>query len=65
MEETAVLLDRSVYGHPSAGLLVERRLEEVLFKHKWENTFLGECPHVHIVVRKCNIKMTGKNIGRM
>ena len=36
MEDPVVLLERNLYGHPSAGLLGEKQFEKVLLEHGWE-----------------------------
>ena len=36
MEDPVVPLERNLYGHPLAGLLWERQIEKILFKHGWE-----------------------------
>ena len=40
-------LERNLYGHPLAGLLWERHLEEALLKLQWENIPGWECLYVH------------------
>ena len=40
-------LERNLYGHPLAGLLWERHLEEALFKMSWEKLQGWECLYVH------------------
>ena len=36
MEDPVVSVERSLYGHPLAGLLRERQFEEILLKYVWE-----------------------------
>ena len=36
MEDPVVPLERTLYGHPQAGLLWERQFENILLKHGWE-----------------------------
>ena len=36
MEDPVVLLERNLYGHPSAGLLWERQFEKILLMYGWE-----------------------------
>ena len=42
-----VRLERNVYGHPLAGLMWERQLEEVLMQLGWEKVPNWECLFVH------------------
>ena len=39
VEDPVVLLERNLYGHLLAGLLVERQFEKVLLEHRWEKVF--------------------------
>ena len=41
MEDTVVPPERNLHGHPLAGLLWERQIENILLKHGWENSKLG------------------------
>ena len=41
MEDPVIPLERNLYGHPLAGLLWERQLEEVLLKYGWEKFQIG------------------------
>ena len=43
IEDFVVLLERNPYGHPSAGLVWERRFEEVLLELGWEKVQNWEC----------------------
>ena len=43
IEDLVVLLERNLYGHPSAGLVWERRFEEVLLELGWEKVQNWEC----------------------
>ena len=47
MENPSVLLERSLYGHPLAGLLWERQFEKVLLEHGWETVLNWECLFVY------------------
>ena len=47
MEDPVVPFERNLYGHPSAGLLWERRFETILLKHGWEKIPNWECLFVH------------------
>ena len=47
IEDPAVLLERNMFGHPLAGLLWERQLEEVLMELGWEKVPNWECLFVH------------------
>ena len=47
LEDPVVLLERSLYRHPFAGLLWERQFEEVLLEFGWEEVPNWECPFVH------------------
>ena len=46
-DDPVVLLERNLHGHPLAGLLWERKVEEVLFQNGWEEVTTCECLHVH------------------
>ena len=43
IEHPVVLLERNLYGHPLAGRLWERQVEEVLLEHGWEKVPKWEC----------------------
>ena len=66
-------LERNLYGHPLAGLLWERHLEEALLKMKWEKLPGWECLYIHreqklfLSVYVDDFKMVGKleNIPKM
>ena len=47
MEDPVVPLERNLYGHLLAGLLLERQLEEILLKHGWGKIPNWECLFVH------------------
>ena len=47
MEDPVVPLERTLYGHPLAGLLWEWQFEKVLLKHGWEKIPNWECLFVH------------------
>ena len=47
MEDPVVPLERNLYGHPLAGLLWEKQLEEILLKYGWEKVSNWECLLVH------------------
>ena len=47
MEDTVVLLERNLYGHPLAGLLWERQFAKILLKHGLEKIPNWECLFVH------------------
>ena len=47
IEDPAVLLGRNLYGHPFAGLLLERQFEEALLELGWEKIPNWECMSVH------------------
>ena len=47
MEDPVVPLERNLYGHPLAGLLWERQIENILLKHEWEKIPNWECLFVH------------------
>ena len=47
MEDPVVPLERSLYGHPLAGLVWERQLEKILLQHGWEKVSNWECLFVH------------------
>ena len=46
-EDPVVPLERNLYGHPFAGLLWERQLEEALLELGWEKVPTWECMFVH------------------
>ena len=46
-----VPFERHSYGHPLAGLLWERKIEEVLFEKGWEEVPTWVCLHVHTKIR--------------
>ena len=66
MEDPAVPLERNLYGHPLAGLLWERQIENVLMEHGWEKIQNWECLFVHrqkglfLSVYLDDIKLAGK-----
>ena len=66
MEDPVVPLERSLYGHPLAGLLWERQFEKILLKHGWEKIPNWECLFVHsekglfLSVYVDDIKLAGK-----
>ena len=47
MEDPVVPLERSLYGHPLAGLLWERQFEKILLQYGWEKVSNWECLFVH------------------
>ena len=47
MEDPVVPLERSLYGHPLAGLLWVRQFEKILLQHGWEKVSNWECLFVH------------------
>ena len=47
VEDPVVLLERNLHGHPLAGLLWERRFEDVPLRHGWEKLPNWECLFVH------------------
>ena len=47
IEDPVVPLERNLYGHPFAGLLLERQFEEALLELGWEKTPNWECMFVH------------------
>ena len=71
MEDPVVLLERNLYGHPSAGLLGEKQFEKVLLEHGWEKFRNWECLFVNretglfLLVYVDDIKTGGKteNMG--
>ena len=73
MEDPVVLLERNLYGHLLAGLLLERQFEKILLKHGWEKVSNWECSFVHrekelfLYVYVDDIKLAGKkqNIDTM
>ena len=47
VEDPAVPLECNLYGHPLAGLLWERHLEEILIEIGWEKVSGWECLYLH------------------
>ena len=47
MTDPVVPLECNLYGHPLAGLLWERYLEEILFSEGWERVVGWECLYLH------------------
>ena len=47
IEDPVVPLDRNLHGYPSAGLLWERQVEEVLLELGWDKVPTWECLFVH------------------
>ena len=45
--DPGVPFERSLYGHPLAGLLWERQFEEVLLELRWERVPNKECLFIH------------------
>ena len=43
MEDPVAPLERSLSGHPLAGLLRKRQFEKVLLEHGWEKVLNREC----------------------
>ena len=66
MEDPVVPLERNLYGHPLAGLVLERQFEKVLFKFGWEKVSNSECLFVQrekglfLSVYVDDIKLAGK-----
>ena len=66
MEDPVVPLERNLYGHPLAGLSLERQFEKILLKHGWEKIPNWECLFVHrekglfLSVHVDDIKLAGK-----
>ena len=66
MEDQVVPLERNLYGHPLAGLLWERQIEEILLKHGWEKDSNWKCSFVNrekglfLSVNVDDIKLAGK-----
>ena len=66
MEDTVVPIERSLYGHPLAGLLWDRQFEKFLVEHGWEKVPKSECPYasrqkrVFLSVYVGDIKLAGK-----
>ena len=66
MEDPVVLLERNLYGHPLAGLLLERQFEKLLLKYGWEKVSNWQCLFVHREKGLClsvyveDIKLAGK-----
>ena len=67
MEDPVAPLERNLYGHPLAGLLLERQFEKVLLKYGWEKVPSWECFFVtrekgsFLSVYVDDIKLVGKN----
>ena len=69
IENTVVLLERNLYGHPLAGLLRRRLSQEVLWRVGWEKVTIWKCLFVcssetRIVLvgkRGWHLKMAGSN----
>ena len=65
MEDSVVLLERNLYGHPQAGLLWERQFGKVLVEHGWENFFKLGIFTCHPSKRTIPISICGRyQIGR-
>ena len=47
IEDPVAPLERNLYGHPLAGLLLERKFEKILLKYGWEKVSNWECLFVH------------------
>ena len=66
IEDPVVSLERKFFGHPSAGLLWERQIEEVPLELGWEKVPNWECVFVHrkqrffLLVHVDDMKMAGK-----
>ena len=66
VEDPVVILERNLYGHPSAGTSWERLFEKVLLKYGWEKVPNWECLFVHrekglfLSVYVDDIKLAGK-----
>ena len=66
IQKPVVPLERNFCGHPLAGLLWERQLEEALFEFGWEKVPNWECTFVHreqglfLSENVDDIKMAGK-----
>ena len=64
--DPVVPLERTLYGHPLAGLLWERQFEKVLLEHGWEKVLNWECLFVNrarglfLSVYVDDIKLAGK-----
>ena len=65
-EDPVVPLERSLYGHPLAGLLLERQFEKILLQHGWQKVSNWDCLFVHLQkglflsVYVDDIKLAGK-----
>ena len=46
-EDPVVALERNLYGHPLAGLSLEKLFEKILLQHGWEKVSNCECLFVH------------------
>ena len=61
------LHERNLYGHPLAGLLLERQLEKVLLDHgekkvpNWEYVSVNREKGLFLSVHVDDVKLTGKN----
>ena len=66
MADPVVPLERNLYGHPLAGLLLERQFEKIQLKYGWEKVSDWECLFVHrekglfLSVYVDDIKLAGK-----
>ena len=66
MEDPVVPVERNLFGHPLAGLFLERQFEKVLLEHGWEKVANCECLFVHhekglfLSVYVDDIKLAGK-----
>ena len=66
MEDPVVPLERNLYGHPLAGLLLERQFEKILLKHgcekiqNWECFFVQREKGLFLSVFVDDIKLVGK-----
>ena len=47
IKDPVVPLECNLYGHPLAGLLWERKMEEILFSEGWERVKGWECLYLH------------------
>ena len=43
MEDPVIRLERNLYGHPLAGLLLGKQVEKVPLKHGWEKVPNWKC----------------------
>ena len=60
MKDPVVLLERTLYGHPLAGLLWERQFEKILLKYGWEKVFKLGLLICQPIKRTVTIKLAGK-----